>query len=290
MILEDTRKFIDELQQKLAMNQITCDELARRLAIAIEIEYLKTEPRLDFIDACEDLLWKLGTQGQQSFSSANNQYLSAINRATMERGEPKVTLSPVLRFAVIAIALLLIAFTGRNALQFKWFTHETQANGEIHIIQGHEITIELIQTALAEHETYTNTKTDDFSEVCDFLNFAPSLIAPDSLSADAATYYITLEPGLIILDTRYHNSANDSIAMLKIEYYLDPEEAYFMLQQDTDGEYVDINGQTVYYSTNIDRQSFTWLENCTLITLSGHIEREYGFEIIERLVGRNTHD
>ena len=41
--MENTRKFIDELQQKLAMNQITCDELARRLAIAIETEYLKRE-------------------------------------------------------------------------------------------------------------------------------------------------------------------------------------------------------------------------------------------------------
>lgn len=288
--MEDTRKFIDELQQKLAMNQITCDELARRLAIAIETEYLKREPRLDFINTCEDLLWELGTQGQQSFSSANDRYLSEINRATIERGKAKAAFSPVQRFAIIAIALLLITFSGHNALQFKWFTHETQANGEIHIIQGHEITIELIQTALAEHEIYTSTKTDNFSEVCDFLGFTPSLIAPGSLSADAATYYITLEPGLIILDTRYHNSANDSIAMLKIEYYLDQEEAYFMLQQDTDGEYVDINGQLVYYSTNIDRRSFTWLENCTLITLSGHIEREYGFEIIKKLVGRNTHD
>lgn len=288
--MEDTRKFIDELQQKLAMNQITCDELARRLAIAIETEYLKREPRLDFIITCEDLLWELGTQGQQSFSSANDRYLSAINRATIERGKAKISLSPVQRFAVIAIVLLLIVFTGYDALHFKWFTHETQSNGEIHIIQGHEVSIELIQAALAEHETYTSTKTDDFSEVCDFLGFTPSLIASESLSADAATYYISLEPELIILDTRYHDSANNFIAMLKIEYYLDPEEAYFMLQQDTPGEYVDINGQTIYYSTNIDRQSFTWLEDCTLITLSGHIEREYGFEIIKKLIGRNSHD
>ena len=290
MILEDTRKFIDDLQQKLAMNQITCDELARRLAIAIETEYLKKEPRLDFINACEDLLWELGTQGQQSFSSANNRYLSAINRATTERGKSKISLSPVQRFAFIAIVLLLIVFTGRNALQFTWFTHETQANGEIHIIQGHEITIELIQAALAEHEIYASTKTDDFSEACDFLGFTPSVIASESFSADAATYYISLEPELIILDTRYHDAANNFIAMLKIEYYLDPEEAYFMLQQDTPGEYVNINGQTIYYSTNIDRQSFTWLENCTLITLSGHIEREYGFEMIKELIGRNSHD
>lgn len=288
--MEDTRKFIDDLQQKLAMNQITCDELARRLAIAIETEYLKREPRLDFINTCEDLLWELGTQGQQSFSSANDRYLSAINRATIERGKAKISLSPVQRFAVIAIVLLLIVFTGYDALQFKWFTHETQSNGEIHIIQGHEVSIELIQAALAEHETYTSTKTDDFSEVFDFLGFTPSLIASESLSADAATYYISLEPELIILDTRYHDSANNFIAMLKIEYYLDPEEAYFMLQQDTPGEYVDINGQTIYYSTNIDRQSFTWLEDCTLITLSGHIEREYGFEIIKKLIGRNSHD
>lgn len=288
--MEDTRKFIDELQQKLAMNQITCDELARRLAITIETEYLKREPRLDFIITCEDLLWELGTQGQQSFSSANDRYLSAINRATIERGKAKISLSPVQRFAVIAIVLLLIVFTGYDALHFKWFTHETQSNGEIHIIQGHEVSIELIQAALAEHEAYTSTKTDDFSEVCDFLGFTPSLIASESLSADAATYYISLEPELIILDTRYHDSANNFIAMLKIEYYLDPEEAYFMLQQDTPGEYVDINGQTIYYSTNIDRQSFTWLEDCTLITLSGHIEREYGFEIIKKLIGRNSHD
>lgn len=288
--MDDTRKFIDELLQKLAMNQITCDELARRLAIAIETEYLKREPRLDFINTCEDLLWELGTQGQQSFTSANDRYLSEINRAIIERGKAKVAFSPVQRFAIIAIALLLIIFSGYDALQFKWFTHETQSNGEIHIIQGHEVTIELIQAALAEHDAYTTIKTNDFNEVCAFLGFTPSLISPESLSANTATYFVTIESGLVILDTRYSDSADNSIAVLKIEYYLDPEEAYFMLQQDTPGEYVNINGQTIYYSTNIDRQSYAWLGNSTLITLSGYIEREHGLQIIEELIRRYYDD
>lgn len=288
--MENTHKFIDELQQKLAMNQITSDELARRLAIAIETEYLKREPRLDFINTCEDLLWELGTQGQQSFSSANDSYLSAINRATIERGKAKISLSPVQRFAVIAIVLLLIVFTGFDALHFRWFTHETQSNGEIHIIQGHEVSIELIQAALAEHDAYTTIKTNDFNEVCAFLGFTPSLIFPESLSANTATYFVTIESGLVILDTRYSDSADNSVAVLKIEYYLDPEEAYFMLQQDIPGEYVNINGQTVYYSTNIDRQSYAWLGNSTLITLSGYIEPEYGFQIFEELIRRYYDD
>ncbi len=148
----------------------------------------------------------------------------------------------------------------------------------------------LIQTALADYETHTYIKTHDFNELCGFLGFSPSVIRPEALSAVGATYYAHVESGLIILDTLYHGTSGDSIAVLKIEYYIDPEEAYLMLQQDLPGDYITINGHSIYFSTNMERQSFVWLDGTTLTTLSGHIGYEQGVSIIEQLTRRITHE
>lgn len=288
--MDDTRKCIEEFRQELSMNKIKCEDIAKRLTIAIESEYLKESPCVDFIMACEDFLWELGTQGQQSFTSANQQYLAAIHSATTERKTPASGKMVISRFVAIAVTLLLIIVLGHNALRFQWFTQKSHPEGEIHIVQGHEISIELIQSALADHNAHSSMKTSDFLELCEFLGFTPTLLLPDAISAYSSTYYVTVEPGLIVLDTLYNDQLGNSVAVLKIEYYLDPEEANFMLQQDAPGEYIDINGYTIYYSTNFDRQSFTWLESSTLITLSGYIERECGIQIVTELIRRNTHD
>lgn len=289
-MMDDTRKYIEEFRQALLMDKIKCEEITKRLTIAIEAEYLKENPRVDFIKACEDFLWELGTQRQQSFTSANQQYLTAIHNATTELKIPSLGKTMISRFVAIAVTLLLIIVLGQNTLRFQWFTQEPHPEGEIHIVQGHEISIELIQSALADHDAHSSMKTSDFLELCDFLGFTPTLILPEAISAYSATYYITVEPGLIVLDTLYNDQLGNSVAVLKIEYYLDPEEANFMLQQDVPGEYIDINGYPIYCSTNIDRQSFTWLENSTLITLSGYIERESGLQIVSELIRRNTYD
>lgn len=288
--MDDTRKCIEEFRQALSMNKIKCEEIAKRLTIAIEAEYLKESPCVDFINACEDFLWELGTQGQQPFTSANQQYLAAIHSATTEHKAPALGKTMISRFVAIAVSLLLIIVLGHNALRVQWFTQKTHPEGDIHIVQGHEISIELIQSALADHDAHSSMKTSAFLELCDFLGFTPTLLLPEAISACCATYYVTVEPGLIVLDTLYNDQLGNSVAVLKNEYYLDPEEANFMLQQDAPGEYIDINGYTIYCSTNIDRQSFTWLENSTLITLSGYIERECGIQIVTEMIRRNTHD
>ena len=288
--MNDARKYIDILCKEITMNKITCDDISKRLTVAIETEYLKEKPNIDFINACEDCLWELGTQGQQKFASVNQRYIIAIQQATKRRSNPFSSITLFRRCAAITCAILLIIGGGKVFSHCHWFLHTTTQNGEIYIIRGHEITVDLIQTALADHETHTYIKTHDFNELCGFVGFSPSVIRPEALSAVGATYYAHVESGLIILDTLYHGTSGDSIAVLKIEYYIDPEEAYLMLQQDLPGDYITINGHSIYFSTNMERQSFVWLDGTTLTTLSGHIGYEQGVSIIEQLTRRITHE
>lgn len=283
--MDNARKLFDKLRQEVTSGKLTCDDIIKRLTVAIEIEYLKETPRIDFIETCEDFLWEIETQGQQTFISANQQYLSVLQQEASNTRASWCSLRFVQRLVAIAAVLLLCIGLSQGALRFYWFSQLSDSAGEIHIIQGHEVTIELIQSALAKHESYSSLATQDWEELCTYLGFTPSIAKPEALLADNARYSAYVEPGLIIVDTLYENSEQGTIAVLKNEYYIDPEEAYLMIQQDINGDHVTINGYTVYQNTNLDRISYTWLVGTTLTHLSGTMDSELGFSIVDQLTG-----
>ena len=286
MYVENAREAFDKLRQEVTSGNISCDDIIKRLTVAIEVEYQKKTPNIDFINSCEDFLWELGTQGQQVYISSNQRYIQAIQQASILKRDTPSLWGISKRLGAIAAVFLLVFGLSQGALRLRWFTHDSDQDGEIYIIQGHEITVDLIQSALADHTENTYIRTDDWDELYRYLGFAPSVIAPDYLHASSVTYFVHMEDGLIIVDALYEDSMHNTIAVLKNEYYLDSEEAYFMLQQNTNGNHVILNHCSVYVSENVDRTSFTWLNDFTLTTLSGSLSIEQGLEIVDQLTRR----
>lgn len=281
--MENNRKLFEKLREEIISGKITCDDVIKRLTSSIEAEYLKETPNIDFINACEDFLWEIGTEGKQSFVSSTPQYLNAVQEACKQKHRLLSTFNLTQRLTGIAAVFLLVIIITQGAVRFHWFTQESNPDGEVFIIQGHAITVELIQSALANHTTSTELKTQDWDDLCNFLGFAPSIASPDALQAHSMTYKAYIVPGLIIVDALYHDANGDSFAIMKVDYYLDPDEAYLMLQQDTHGEYVTVNGHSVYMNTNMERISLTWLLNSTVTHFSGTFDRSMGLNIVDQL-------
>lgn len=281
--MDNTRKLFDKLRKEVHSGQISCDDVIKRLTSAIEAEYLKETPNVDFINTCEDFLWEIGTQGLQPYVSSTTRYITAVDEACAHTKRRKASFTFFQRFISIAACFLLVILLTQGAIHFHWFTQSSDPEGELYIIQGHEITLDLIQSALATHDGQSEIKTHDWRELCEFLGFSPSVIRPEALQANHVEYKAYVAPGIIIIDMQYVDATNRSIAVLKIEHYLDPEEAYLMLQQDTHGEYITINGLSIYQHTNTGRNSYSWIADSTLTYLSGSFDHNTGVSIITEL-------
>lgn len=292
--MENDRMLIDKLRQEVISGKLTYDDIVRRLTIAIETEYLKESPNIDFIDSCEDFLWEIETEWKQKFVSISDQYLKTIEQH-LEVVTPKNTrkgrvIEFAKRIALISAAFAVLIFFTQGAIHFEWFTQHPSTDEQQYIIQGHDITLELIQSALAEHTENAYLKTKNWDDLCNFLGFVPHSILPQALQASTVTYFAHIQDGFIVVDALFEDSEQNTIAVLKQEYYLDFEEAYLLIEQEAQGDYLVINGCQVYCNSNLEKQSFSWLKNSTLSLFSGTFDANEGIHIIELLLGDSQNE
>ncbi len=288
--MENNCLLIDKLRQEVISGQITCDAIIKRLSVAIENEYLKDTPNMDFINVCEDFLWEIGTQGRQEYISSNQQYLEAIHLHTESLPLNTNSFSFGQRLTVILVVFAFLIFFTQDMLSFDWFTQESNPDGQQYIIQGHEITISLIQKCIAEHDASSELKTNNWEELCDYLGFAPSVISPEAFQVDVALYQAYVEPGIVMVNALYESEPGDAIAVLTLHYYTDLDEALFMFEQDAVGEKVSLCNHTVYTSTNLDHISYSWISDSTVSFLTGIFSPDVGLTIVEQLIGGTSHE
>lgn len=289
--MDKDRLPFDELRKEVLSGKITYDDIVKRISVAIEIEYLKESPDTDFINVCEDFLWEIGTDGKQPFTSVSERCLETIVR--FEQNEAKSTWEGeqsngfARRFATVLVAFALLFFVVQGVSGLKWFSQGSSPDGQQYIIKGHEITLDIIKESIAEHEDFSEIRTERWDELCDFLGFTPSIIAPEALNADIVHYEAYVEPEQIMINGLYKSSQNENQVILAIQYYTDPSEAIFMFEQDATGEFVSLGSQTVYVTSNVDRTSIGWVQESTYTLLNGTFEPSEGIEIVKELIGGN---
>lgn len=292
--MDNDRMLIDKLRQGVLSGRITYDDIVKRLTIAIETEYLKESPNIDFIDCCEDFLWEIGSEGKQEFVSNSDRYLNAIEQHC-EVITPKATRTgPVMgfakRIALISAAFAILICLTQGAMHFQWFSQHSSTDEQQYIIQGHNVSIELIASSIAEHDQYATIKTHDWEEFCEFLGFIPTIVSPSSLGATGTEYTAFVEPDVIMLIIKYTLLTTDETVVMTIYHYTDIEDAFISFEQDKGGEHVDICGTSVYTSTNIEANSFTWIIDSTIYKVAGSISVENGLSIIEKMIGACSHE
>lgn len=287
--MENDRMLIDKLRQELLSGKITYDDIVRRLTKAIESEYLKESPNIDFIDSCEDFLWEIGTEGKQKFVSVSDRYLGTIEQHVEFTAPEQTKWRPVMgfakRIALISAAFAILIFFTQGAMHFEWFTQHSSTDEQQYIIQGHDIDIDIISKSIAEHNEFDMLQTTDWVEFIDFLGFVPSIVKPEVLDASETQYIAFIEPGVIMLYVQYTNAEIDTEVLMTIQYFTNMDDAYFVMEQDTKGTEKNIANRSVYVSTNLDNQSFMWLDENAVYWLSGTLEADSGFTIIRELLG-----
>lgn len=285
--MDNDRMLIDKLRQELLLGRITYDDVVKRLTKAIENEYLKESPNVDFISACEHVLWKIETEGKQEYVSVSDRYLGAIEQHVKVAAQVRMKRKPATGFAkrialVCAASAILILFS-QGAIHFEWFTQQSSSDEQQYIIQGHEITVNLIRTCIAEHNEYDFIKTSSFDDLCSFLGFSPSVASPQAFGVDTVLFEAYIEPSIIMVNALYESEPGDAIAVLTTQYYTDAD-ALFMFEQDITGELILVNGNSVYTSTNMGRTSFSWMSNSTVYKLAGTFDNTLGLSLVHYLI------
>lgn len=275
---------IDQLRQEIREGKITCDDIIKKLTIAIEAEYLRETPDAEFIKTCESLLWEIGTDGKQPFVSANSRYLDVITQQTRTVPAGKPSWSFTKRLAVVCAAFVLLIILTQGALHIGWFSQKSTQNEQQYVIQGHSIDVELIASSIAEHEAYDTLQTTDWDEFVDFLGFTPSILAPAALEASSVEYVAFIEPEVIMIVVQY--SATDRAeTVLTINCFKDTEDAHVMIEQDAEGSQITAGEVRVYNTTNVERSSYTWLIDNTIYNLAGNTDEELVVKLVRELTG-----
>lgn len=261
---------------------LTNEETERRIVELIEAEVGKTDSAADMelIDACQSLLWQLhshGTVAYDSHAEQNHEKLMARIAKTEKRRS--IDLRPLRWVAVAAVVILL--FVG---VRFSWFEHSDTPDGQQHVITGQEITVEMVQAAIAENTGKDAVETTDLQELRDIIGFDPHIpetIADEwHVSACAAWFARNCVQVTVTYENRY---VPDDTLIYVINFYSSVSDSYLTFEQSDKGEDTLVGEQQVYLSVNVERSIACWCKDNMICEVSCRM-KEDSFRNLVRII------
>ena len=266
------------------------DEMDRRLMDLIMKEADRTDGPADeeLILTCLDLMDVLQGRAHEvdmvRIDALNQRIANAIQKTKKREKRRRTAFRAI---GAIAAALVLIVALG-VPLRWTWFESWSTPDEQQHVIMGHEISVEMVASAIAENEMKEPIVVSDFSEFEEHLGFNPSL--PTTLCQRWVANYglIRYFSGYISVVAMYSDSENpDSNITCTINYFTDIDYAYFSFEQNAEGEKVSLGNTDVYLSDNIERNSATWYNKNMYAQIAGHITSEEAIELLKNLIGEH---
>ncbi len=263
---DSTSNVFERILHAIDYGKLSYEETERRLQKIIDSESNQLDHPADakLLEACYSLLLQLHKHGKVSFESHHASNWKAIQRRLSVQ-EPKHRSWRAVAFAAAAVvALFCMAFPA-----IRWFHTTSTPDEQQYTIQGHEITAQMISTALAEHQSHEQFVLNTLAEVEALVGFLPRI--PEMLNSGekAIRYEVFFYPEELQITACYakeKNSLNQLLYM--IDYYTDMENAYASIEQASIGSNTMINQHSIYLSSNSDYTVACWLENCSVHTLS----------------------
>ncbi len=275
---------LQRLRHDLSTGKMTCADIERRLAAAIDAAYQQGD--LALVNACEDLLWELRTGDQPAFSSRNDRYLAAMQEhmAPM-RQKPRPT-RPFARYAAVCAILVCFLVSITDIPSFDWLSGTSTPDEQQYVIQGHTVDTALLQQSLAYDRTTSRFLTVDWNELVEYLGFIPTVPTVEALGMERVEYAASFAPGEIYLDVQFFAAGETAAsAVFLVQHSLDGAETYLLLEQNTVGDLIYVNSHKVYTTKNMGNSSFTWFDDCTAYTLAGKIDYSVGLAIVHEMIG-----
>lgn len=275
---------VDQILKAIDFGQLTYDETERRLQQLIDEEASQIEhpANADMLDACYSLLLQLHTHGSIIYSSEKERNWQAIRQRVQAHRQRSDIWRKV---GISAAAAFTLLFLG-SLLHFHWFEGTSTPDGQQYVVQGHEITSQMIETAIAEHENGASMITVTVSQLQEELGFDPGIpqvLADTYVAGESLIYFL---PHMVQIYTNYRTMNDNTFAIsYVINLYSNIDAAFVSIEQDKNGNSMIINDQIVYTSANMEYNVACWQVGHSVHTMSFNRDIDCTEKIINELLG-----
>ena len=276
---------LEQIKADIASEKLTYPQIRERLETLIEHEYSKEGgPDVDLVIACEDLLWRLGTDNAP-FVTHEDQYKEAIRSRIEASQRTRQIKKPVLRFVAALVVMVLILGGAEVFLHWEWLEQSDTDDQQQHIIQGYVVDPELVEKAIADESGVKTISTTDYQELRDFLGFdLPQTIFIDNWEVEH--YYVIIQPTQIMIDILYSKKdAYQAQLTLDLRLFTSNENAFISYEQEANGTIEPVENIDIYFSNNSGNNAAVWtITNCSY-RLHSRIDKDQIIGIVQQLIG-----
>lgn len=264
---------IIQILELIEYGNISQSEAVRRLEAALQSEIDRKDKAADMelVESCEELLWQIGTQGKLVFEDRRKENQAALMQR-LERKRRRTAAQRLGMRATAAItAILMLIVVGDGILNREWLSGHSTDDGQQYAIQGQSIDPGLVEAGVAagDDSIADSLTTTDWGAVIAFLGMEP--MCPDYLPEGwrVDQYHAARFDDELILNIIYINEADPTATMIFLwDHYFSVEAANLALEQNGDGELVEIGGILVYRSSNMEKNRFVWIDGTTVSSLT----------------------
>ena len=278
---------LEQIKADIASEKLTYPQIRERLETLIEHEYSKEGgPDVDLVIACEDLLWRLGTDNAP-FVTHEDQYKEAIRSRIEASHRTRQIKKPILRFVAALVVVVLILGGAEVFLHREWLEQTDTEDQQQHVVQGYVVAPELIEKAIAGEAGVRKLNTTDYQEVRDFLGFdLPQNIFINGWEPEG--YYLTIQPTDIKTVIVYSQETNQQCQlMLDLRLFTSAENVFVPYEQEQNGTIETVSNIFVYFSENDGDNIAVWTTKNSVYWLNSKIKKDLLKDIVRQIIGGN---
>lgn len=252
---------------------ITQNEAVHRLEAVLqsEMEQKDRAADMELVEACEELLWQIGTQGRLKFEDKRKENQAVLMRRLERRRKRVAALHIGMRTTAVVAAILVLAVVGDRILNREWLSGNSTDDGQQYAIQGQSIDPGLVEEGVAtgDDNIADSLTTTDWGAVVAFLGTEPTIPCYLPEGWRVGQYHAVKFDDELILNTSYTNETDSTAVMIFLwDHYFSVEAANLALEQNKDGEMMEIGGVRVYLSSNMEKNRFVWIDGMTVCSLT----------------------
>lgn len=278
---------VAQILEAINYGNLSPEETVKRLKTLVDAEICKTDHPcdLELIDACEDLIYEINTQGRIPFDSRMESNRKKVFQKLKRDFGRKNQVKILWRMGVAAAASLILVFGGVLLSKYQWIGGHSSINEQQYVIQGQGIGASTIQNSIAEHNGIAELTTTNWNNVIAFLGFEPVL--PDTLQSnwEVKEYYVLVSIDRILLSAVYAKVDGQLSIRYSLEFYLSVDEAYTSFEQNKEGTLEQFKSTDIYVSKNVDQYTLTWLDDLCMYRLAGNVIYDELFKIASEIIG-----
>ena len=277
---------VKQIMQAIENGTLPTDETQRRLIALIEEEANRTDGPADenLISACVDLLERL--QGRTNvaeearIAALNERIAAAIARKENHRRMGAMALR------LVAAAAVILLFVG---VRFSWFEHSDTPDGQQHVITGQEITVEMVQAAIAENVGKGSVETADLNELQDIIGFDPHIpkTIADEWHVSMCRVWFMRHNIQVTVEYRSKQVSDESIKYV-VNYFTDVNDSYLTFEQSDNGKDTMLGHQVVYISMNLDNYVACWIEDNIVYEINCGTSEEKFIDVLQTIIGGDS--